>query len=47
MKTKIEFLRAGLVTSLQGENINSIQHHGITTSGPMDYFPQNWQSDGK
>ena len=37
-KTKIEFLRAGLVTSLQGENINNLQHLGITTSGPMDYF---------
>ena len=37
-ETKIEFLRAGLVTSLQGENINNLQHLGITTSGPMDYF---------
>ena len=37
-QTKIEFLRAGLVTSLQGENINNLQHLGITTSGPMDYF---------
>ena len=37
-ETKIEFLRGGLVTSLQGENINKLQHLGITTSGPMDYF---------
>ena len=37
-ETKIEFLRGGLVTSLQGENINNLQHLGITTSGPMDYF---------
>jgi len=37
-ETKIECLRAGLVTSLQGENINNLQHLGITTSGPMDYF---------
>jgi antagonist of KipI len=37
-ETKIEFLRAGLVTSLQGGNINNLQHLGITTSGPMDYF---------
>ena len=37
-ETKIEFLRAGLITSLQGENINNLQHLGITTSGPMDYF---------
>ena len=37
-ETKIEFLRAGLVTSLQGDNINNLQHLGITTSGPMDYF---------
>jgi len=37
-ETKIEFLRAGLLTSLQGENINNLQHLGITTSGPMDYF---------
>jgi len=37
-ETKIEFLRAGLVTSLQGENIYNLQHLGITTSGPMDYF---------
>ncbi len=37
-QTKIEFLRGGLVTSLQGENINKLQHLGITTSGPMDYF---------
>ena len=36
--TKIEFLRGGLATSLQGENINNLQHLGITTSGPMDYF---------
>ena len=37
-ETKIEFLRGGLITSLQGENINNLQHFGITTSGPMDYF---------
>ena len=37
-ETKIEFLRGGLVTSLQGENIKNLQHLGITTSGPMDYF---------
>ena len=37
-ETKIEFLRGGLVTSLQGGNINNLQHLGITTSGPMDYF---------
>ena len=37
-ETKIEFLRGGLLTSLQGENINNFQHLGITTSGPMDYF---------
>ena len=37
-ETKIEFLRGGLVTSLQGKNINNLQHLGITTSGPMDYF---------
>ena len=36
--TKIEFLRSGLITSLQGKNINNLQHFGITTSGPMDYF---------
>ena len=37
-ESKIEFLRAGLVTSLQGEDIKNFQHVGITTSGPMDYF---------
>ena len=37
-ETIIEFLRGGLVTSLQRENINNLQHLGITTSGPMDYF---------
>ena len=37
-ETKIEFLRSGLVTSIQGETINNLQHLGITTSGPMDYF---------
>ena len=36
--TKIEFLRAGLITSLQGKQINNKQHLGITTSGPMDFF---------
>tara|TARA_Y100001970_G_scaffold177506_1_gene216296 strand:+ start:11762 stop:12721 length:960 start_codon:yes stop_codon:yes gene_type:complete len=37
-RTRIEFLRGGLVTSLQGNSINNLQHLGITTSGPMDYF---------
>lgn len=37
-ETKIEFLRSGLLTSLQGEKINNLQHLGISTSGPMDYF---------
>ena len=36
--TKIQFLRSGLITSLQGKQINNQQHLGITTSGPMDYF---------
>ena len=37
-ESKIEFLRGGLITSLQGSKINNLQHLGITTSGPMDYF---------
>ena len=37
-ESKIEFLRGGLITSLQGSKINNLQHFGITTSGPMDYF---------
>jgi len=37
-ESRIEFLRGGLITSLQGKNINNVQHLGITTSGPMDYF---------
>ena len=37
-KTKIEFLRGGLITSFQGKQVNNMQHIGITTSGPMDYF---------
>ena len=37
-ETKIEFLRGGLITSLQGKSIYNLQHLGITTSGPMDYF---------
>ena len=37
-KAQIQFLRSGLITSLQGAAINNLQHQGITTSGPMDYF---------
>ena len=37
-ESKIKFLRGGLLTSLQGSRINHLQHLGITTSGPMDYF---------
>jgi len=37
-KTKIRFIRAGLITSLQGPPIYNLQHQGITTSGPMDVF---------
>ena len=37
-ESKIKFLRSGLLTSLQGSSINNLQHLGITTSGPMDYF---------
>ena len=36
--TKIQFLRGGLITSIQGKQINNLQHSGITTSCPMDYF---------
>ncbi len=36
--TRIKFLRGGLITSLQGNYINNLQHLGITTGGPMDYF---------
>ena len=37
-KTKIKFIRAGLITSIQGPPITNLQHQGITTSGPMDIF---------
>ena len=37
-ESKIEFLRGGLITSLQGKKIKNLQHLGITTSGSMDYF---------
>ena len=37
-ESKIELLRGGLLTSMQGKKINNLQHLGITTSGPMDYF---------
>ena len=37
-KTKIEFLRSGIMTSIQGKQIQNMQHYGVTTSGPMDYF---------
>ena len=29
-ESKIEFLRGGLITSLQGSKINNLQHLGIT-----------------